>query len=623
MITDNKNKRQGKKDSTIIPSRSVKVSRHENHTHSSVISKGIKKKKFHIEKFEAKQCSYLLLGDEVIKQEEYTCYTCDPNRRDRICKDCFENCHKNCKINPKYEPYVGMADFICDCGSKNKHFIVPIETEIGISPCNLIKLNKKIKTKFAYRCIDDNIKICSICFFECHFDCSEREIYDEAEEIEKFSNTSTNYDRLENDFINPNKENNLALKNDLFIDDNSLHLKSGCQCRHENHSTMNEFIFNIEPEQYKEECKLPNLNPIQFLNSLFSLEVFNNLADYVVQYIKEEKRLDDIKFANIIYLASNFFTNKLKYYYFHLKALEMVPYDDLIIFMHKLRSESRDEILLKIRFYNILYYTHLKRDFQFVKGLTISDFLSSSILERLLHRKYLFSESKYTEILHKKYLFKDIKDNKQKDKIEKKYLTKLILNICEILEKGHKKLDFKHNHIEFTICLRIICNTLKRCIFHIKQLKKMIKLLYPFLNSFLQFLAEENKKLNNYVEIFSYLAKIFYLISVHFNDLIILEGLKKGEKSKLSEVKEKYKQFIHCFSDEGSLLFKMVIKSCSVLTSYYKANDHDPNDPNIPLINFTTSTNSNFHKDKNKESKRLNLPPKVIKIFNETLKFLP
>src|SRR5687768_8851351 len=80
-------------------------------------------KKLKIETFEVKECTFLLFGDEPLEQPEYNCYACDPEKNEKLCKDCFENCHKKCPRNPKSEPFQRVSNFICHCGSINCHYI--------------------------------------------------------------------------------------------------------------------------------------------------------------------------------------------------------------------------------------------------------------------------------------------------------------------------------------------------------------------------------------------------------------------------------------------------------------------------------------------------------------------
>jgi hypothetical protein len=90
-------------------------------------------------------------------------------------------------------------------------------------------------------------------------------------------------------------------------------------------------------------------------------------------------------------LFSNIFTRKIKPLYYEEDIINLLNYNALIDYIRNIEIDSPDMILLKFRLLFILFFVHLKNDFQTTKTLTSIDFASNSILERNEYKKMLLN----------------------------------------------------------------------------------------------------------------------------------------------------------------------------------------------------------------------------------------
>jgi hypothetical protein len=527
--------------------------------------------KFKIESFEVRECTYLLFGDEELNQPMYNCSTCDPNRTERMCKECYERCHTNCKKDPKYKSYLGMDSFVCECGKVSKHYIATINANVNLSKCKFRSIDKKINNNYMYKCGEDDKVVCSICYHECHSGCD------------------------------PNKKTSTKIQE---VDDE-------CQCTNDNHSALNEFTFSIKPEEYTQECGLPKLWPVQMLNILFcSDRIYDEMANYIHKNLCELTL--EVRFANIVSLLSGIFNSNFKTYYYHPNIMNLFPYEKFVEFLYKFKARNTDEMLLKMRMIFILLFVHVKKDFNLIKTFSISDFMTSTILERLLYKDFILSSNIYTREIHEKYKintedFGDVNIEMESENITARdiSLKRITTKVGNLLAKAIKKCDLVTHQKEFSICLKLISFMLKRMVFTTRELNKLIKSLFNFNNEFISMLIEEgrdglNPKVDLLIPTFSYLAKIFYLIGINYNDIIF----KNSVGDPREDYKNRYLNFIQTFSESPGKLFKMIVKNCSIITDYYNKIDRE---------RANESGSGGYNRNHS-------LSTKVVRIFNEALK---
>jgi hypothetical protein len=511
---------------------------------------------FSIETFEKANCTYGLFGNEPLEQPVYHCVTCDPNRNDRICMDCFEICHKDCKREVKYVNAQEIEKYICDCGKHDKHKIMATKKSDNKPECKFDEVDRKIKNSCSYFCSEHNHKLCSICYHECHSDCNE----------------------------SAKKKVHLEKADEKFE----------CECQHDNHLAMNEFTFNINPTEYQNECNLPFIWPVQMLNVLFASETsFVNLTKYIHKNLKELKK--EVQFSNIISMLSGVFTKDFNTYYYHPNISNLFPYEKFIVFFYKFRTSSIDDLVLKMRMVNILLFMHLKKDFTDVKEFTISDFMTSTILDRLLYKKFLVNPNVYTKTLHQKYHI-NVKDQPiPEDKITASdiSLSRITLKICALLVKATKKLSFSNNQKEYNIILEYFNFILINPVLRTNELHKIISALSNFNDLFIAYVMEDSEKTESedtkggkartvdYHHTFTLLAKIFFLIGVTLNDIIFKNSLRdpKSHRDGLN--------FIHTFKEENQDLFRMIVKNCCIISDYYSK---IPNNSNVHVKSLNSQT---------------------------------
>lgn len=490
--------------------------------------------KFNLITFKNRKCSYLDYGNVEIHQPVFYCQMCDPSQNEPMCLDCYEDCHKPCQkvpANPDEEQKTFV--FVCECG-KGKH---DINNKINQSEmfmdkkCYLSDVDQNLKNKFIYSCNNCWTKsLCYTCYIKCHKMCKSRR-----------KNIPDDYEYNKTDY------------------------RRTCECTHNNHTnliTLNSLILTLtSPTTFSYES-IPFVWQIQILNSFFQSEhlpkaFFTPIDNFFRNYIEETeiKKLDS-NFSYVTIVLSKNISNAALYYYYHPKIIDMLPLNKIISLLHKFKDKDLIENSnLICALLMIVLFVHLKKDFQDFKNLCVFDFLVSNPLERIIMRKFLFTESIYTHAIHKKYFNSD----KHKFILPKLsiFLAKLLLKAWNIFSDQSKCIKI------YFICIRIIFYNLKRMLFDLKQLIKLINVLDPFYSSFHGFLMKYIKNLgdkkpsDDMFRVICYLSKIIYLITILYNDLII---------SDLINNKAKHQEFIHTTTTHGNKLFKMVLNCSGVFS---------------------------------------------------------
>ena len=553
-------------------------------------------------------CTSITFGTEPIIQKCYVCSICNPDKNNYICKYCYDTCHSNCRLDYNFNPdklreennYLNEKEFACYCGIRLKHKTDEIIVK-KLIPCNLLELDNILGVDNFY-CQIHQINICGICSVTCHKNCS----------VVK----------------NPKGSNN----------------ETNCYCKTDNHTFFNELALNFPLIEYQKLSEVP-VWQIQVINILFEkkniFENFHHLVSSIFNLYEkgkkksskeESKNHDEINyemkedFYNLLKTFSNIFNRKFKTFYYDREVLKMFRFEHLNNFIIHTKVVDSKSLLLKFRLMFILLFIHLRRDFQMMKCLTSVDFLTNNILERIYYKKIIFQKRVYTNAIDTKYNLKNI--------FKPKNVLKIMIfdHICYLMEVGMDYVSIEENQNEFEIGLKLISFLLKRMIFSNDELIKIINSIYKFFIRFYEYINNDKSKIYALLNIFMGLAEIFYMITVSYNDNIIMEYLDSNRnKSSQNSIKE-INDFIHVKSDYGNLLFRMVLQSCDILKNHYDLIQKIEVDKNEEEKKRMTLIEEEKKKLNKKIEERttgipIKLPDngglfreKIIKIFNETLK---
>jgi hypothetical protein len=262
-------------------------------------------------------------------------------------------------------------------------------------------------------------------------------------------------------------------------------------------------------------------------------------------------------------LFSNIFTRKIKPLYYVEDIINLLNYNTLIDYIKNIEIDSPDMILLKFRLLFILLFVHLKNDFQTTKTLTSIDFASNNILERIEYKKILLKKSVFNKNIYQKY---DLNKLITKNHV----LKKIIINdVCNIMALGTDALSIEEYSEEFEIGLKILCFMMKKMLFTKEDLIKLIDSLYIFFEKFFNHINSVKCNVFFLIEIFSGLSELFLMISVNYNDIVVMNYLDKYEKASNINSIELKEDFIHQSSEHGNKLFEMIMKSSELLKRHY------------------------------------------------------
>ena len=474
-------------------------------------------------------CTALTLGLEPMPQKCYICLICEKDHY--LCNYCYLYCHEKCRNfegrdSPKSleeNNYLGEKEFACYCGNKLKHKIYKIP-KVLIMPCSMTQLDDTLGISLFF-CKNHNITICAVCSVECHKKCK----------VIKY------------------KERN-----------NEMPL---CKCTNEKHTIYNDVGIMFNLDEYK---KITNAKiwSVQVLNILFSHKNnFENLINLFSSVLssKDVGKEKNEKLYFLLGLFTNKFDRKFKTFYFHEDIIKMLKFDNLIQYIQNINLSDAKSVILKFRLFFVLLFIHFKRDFQMVKCFTSIDFVSKTILERIEYKKILMKPSIYTSIIDKKYDLKTIfKENNVLKMI-------VIEDICNLIEFGLDYLNLKENRIEFEFGLKYVCFMVKKMIFTKKDIKKLIKSIYPFFNKFYEFIQSDlENNLYPLLDIFNTLIELLFMFTVSYNDLTVMEYLDKNKNViKIVNI-EQLEDFIHSKSEHGSMIFKILLRSCDIFKIHYE-----------------------------------------------------
>ena len=473
------------------------------------------------------ECTAMVLGPEKIFQNCYVCPICNPKKNNYICKYCYNKCHQKCrditKIKKKEEDYRGRKNFACYCGNKLKHETPEIKKKEK-RVCDLIVLDQSLKVG-SFFCETHQISICCVCSVECHKKCI----------IKKHNNRIGESNK-----------------------------KRECLCDGENHTTYNEIAFIFPLDEYRKVSGV-SVWPIQILNILFNQKKLENISNLFKSMINNEEISEEQKkeFFPLLELFSKTFNRKFKTPYYVEEIIDTFEYKNLIEYIKNLEINSTLMVNLKIKLVFILLFVHLKNDFKITKSLISNDFLCSNLLERIQYRKILMKNSIFNKQLNEKYKLKELIQNDSA-------LKEIILNdVCNLMAIGIDYMSIEENEEDFEICLKIICFWVKKMLFSKEDLIKLINSIYIFFNKFIGHINSGKSNIFLLIDLFSGLSELFLMISVAYNDIIVMEYLDKYKNTSNINNIELKDNFIHVTSKHGTKLFEMIMKSCELMKKHY------------------------------------------------------
>ena len=229
-----------------------------------------------------KECTYYQYGNYPVYQKVYFCDNCDTNSTEKICENCYYQCHESCGndidrddngnttgipnnlfINYDEEENLKFMHgkyltFICSCGLK-RHQLKQVNDETGTLQCNFLNLDTKLKNKCLYSCLSCKVQIlCFICYVKCHKNCKTKKLL------------------TEDPNINRNKSCGCCFKNN-----------------HSNRFILNKFVSFIFYKRNNYDT-IPYVLKIQLLNCIYDSDIYKLLYSkinlFMTQALEQNKR---------------------------------------------------------------------------------------------------------------------------------------------------------------------------------------------------------------------------------------------------------------------------------------------------------------------------------------------
>ena len=539
-------------------------------------------------------CTYYQYGNFPVYQKVYFCDFCDTNSTEKICENCFFDCHSGCSGNSgnnEDDKSSGIPDnlfinydeeenlkfmhgkfltFICSCGLK-KHKLKQVNDDTGTLQCNFLNLDIKLKNRALYSCISCRVDyLCFICYVKCHKNCETKK---------------------------------------LLTDDPNINSGKICGCgtsiNHCNRFILNKFMSYIFYKQYNYDT-IPYVLKIQLLNCIYDCDIYELLYSKVNEFIldnyNKKIKINEIVIETLKRLVFNI-TQVKQFYYFHENIKNSLPLKNV---KYIIESINKNEILQYAScisgLMNIIVNVHFKSDFQKLKSLTYRDFLFTSLLQRIIMKRKFYSKCLYIKDVNDKYIIngQNIIPN----------LCIECLNILNKILKQSEEKDILDIFDQFSIVFEMVHFCLARSFVDKKSLIKMIFLLEK---ACLVFYLNTKNILTDGVDIYSeivnirkirkiidYISKIIYMIITNFNDIIVEEKLdlngenldpnkKETKKVKIPEDDSNslnYK-FIQTLSNHSKKLFKIMSSTSIVYNTFILDNKINLKDNDVlDLLNF-------------------------------------
>ena len=557
-------------------------------------------------------CTYYQYGNFPVYQKVYFCDFCDTNSTEKICENCFFDCHSGCSGNSanneddnksngipdnlfiNYEEEENLKfmhgkflTFICSCGLK-KHKLKQVNDDTGTLQCNFLNLDIKLKNRALYSCISCRVDyLCYICYVKCHKNCETKK---------------------------------------LLTDDPNINQGKVCGCginiNHCNRFILNKFMSYIFHKRNNYDT-IPYVLKIQLLNCIFDCDIYellySKVNEFIIQTYNKRIKIDEVAIETLKRLVFNI-TQVKQFYYFHENIKNFLPLKNI---NNIIESINKTELLQYATcisgLMNIIVNVHFKSDFQKIKSFTYRDFLFTSLLQRIIMKKKFYSKCLYVKSVSEKYIIDDqcIIPN----------LCIECLNILNKILKQSEEKDILEMFDQFSIVFEMVHFCLARSF---ADKKSLIKIIFLLEKVCLVFYLNTKNILSDGVDIYGeivnirkirkiidYISKIIYMIITNFNDIIVEEKLnlnednsdpkKRENKNKNEEKNENNSldnKFIQTLSSHSKKLFKIMSSTSIVYNTFILDNkinlkDNDVLDlldyVNQGLEAFTLIDNSYFN----------------------------
>ena len=549
------------------------------------------------------RCTYFQFGDIAIEQNAYCCEICDPNKMEFICEECFNTCHKSCR-NEEEETSNILSQvkrkFFCECGLK-KHQIEKQKDQELIKACLFGEVDTNMGFDIKCFCKTCKMYICYICSKECHKQKNGCELH-------KGKIRYYNYDKGQNN-------------------------ENACQCKAPRHSNKNSMIRIINKFIDKEEFgEMQHIWRLQLFNNFCTTQIFNSLFMETQTIINNftltmHLRRDYFNLCDKFVRLGKLILKSQKYFYFKESYANMISYKNIIKVITSFNNgqyEKFGNYICSLCFF--LYFVHLKKDFQKIKGICVMDYFISNPIDRIFYRKLLYSDTIYTSDIYEKYFDKNIKIYK-------------IAEICNVL------LEVLDNAInDFTIkkldkCLKNYFTILKICFFCLKRFLFDINSLTKFIDTYIKialniyhyvdYCIKEKKtgaEFEGFLEtLMYYLTRINICLVFNYNDLKIEmymdeNIMKVKDNNMVYNEEEGKKKYFNYYSHDTSKKLLRILIATSTMYGSFTLNTKNVNKTHLSQLNLILETYILTNNSYSINLKSLLNPLKFINIFNRIRK---
>jgi hypothetical protein len=415
-------------------------------------------------------CTYVLFGPKEKLQNTYYCLSCDPQKQNSFCFECFQACHTNClKIFHKDE--TSQKLFICNCGM-NKHFIKQKIEKTEITTLHLkcsIKQLPFSKENF-YKCLSCNKIACYICIYSCHKSC---------------------------------QNDSRATQDESF----------NCECESDKH-LYNNFLFDKNGYEIYKISGLINFH--QFIYFQCEGGVFNNLFDIIDFSQKRSYFVDEFVKMLCSTLTRESFEKSFCLY--HPRLLKAFSLENILT---RLSNGSKLESNV-MHYYSILYNFHLKNDFQGFNKLSAYAYLNSSIRDRIEHKNIL--KYNVADDIQEKYSIYKFKGSKTLTSIFN--IINTMIDEMIIINKNERIPIVKLKIIYFCMIYHML--DINELILLVSKLHQFFDNRSGMI--YLKYSTGDDKVKAQTIQYYNYLVKIFYVIAIIYNDIVYIE-IEYGNKN--------------------------------------------------------------------------------------------
>jgi hypothetical protein len=462
--------------------------------------------------------------------------------------------------------------FFCECGLK-KHQIEKQKDQELLKVCLFGEVD--INMGFDIKCFCKTCKlyICYICSKECHKQKNGCELH--KGKIRYYNN------------------------------DKAHNHGNMCECKAPRHSNKNSMIRLINKFIDKEEFgDTQHIWRLQLFNNFCTTQIFNSLFMETQAIINNfsittHLRRDYFNLCDKFVRLGKLILRSQKYFYFKESYAKLISYKNIIRVIMSFKNgqyEKFGNYICSLCFF--LYFLHLKKDFQKVKGLCVIDFFISNPFDRIFYKKLLHSETIYTSDIYEKYFDKNLK-------------VYQVAGICNIL------LEVLDNAItDFTIkkldkCLKNYFTILKICYFCLKRYLFDINSLIKFIDTYIKialniyhhvdYCIKENKtgaEFESFLEtLMYYLTRINICLVFNYNDLKIesyiddkFQKERTNFDNKLHNESDNNQKYFNYYSHETSKKLLRILIATSTMYGSFTLNTKNVNKTHLTQLNLILET---------------------------------